>query len=87
MELKKYTMNTAKVIENTINCVDSKGTARGWIIYYDKDDRIKEIKSLFKPKEYTGSRYVHSDQEIIENLKDEKIKTRTGALAPTGPRA
>tara|TARA_R100001530_G_scaffold32294_1_gene25385 strand:+ start:142 stop:345 length:204 start_codon:yes stop_codon:yes gene_type:complete len=67
-------MNTAKVIEKTLNCIDSKGIARGWIIYYDKDDRIKEIKSLFNPKEYTGSRYVHSDQEIIKKLKDEKLK-------------
>ena len=30
--------------------------------------------SLFNPKEYTGSRYVHSDQEIIKKLKDEKLK-------------
>ena len=44
-------MNTLKIIERTLNCVDSKGIPRGWVIYYDKKtDRIKEIKSLFNPE-------------------------------------
>ena len=34
---------------------------------------IKEIKSLFNPLTYKGSRYVHTDTEIIEKLKKEKI--------------
>ena len=67
-------MNTLKIIEKTINCIDSKGIPRGWVIYYDKKDRIKEIKSLFNPEVYTGSRYVHSDTEIIEKLTNEKLK-------------
>jgi hypothetical protein len=67
-------MNTLKIIERTLNCVDSKGIPRGWVIYYDKNDRIKEIKSLFNPKTYSGSRYVHTDTEIIEKLTNEKLK-------------
>ena len=67
-------MNTLKIIEKTLNCVDSKGIPRGWIVYYDKDDRIKEIKSLFNPETYTGSRYVHNDTQIIEKIKAEKLK-------------
>ena len=67
-------MNTLKIIERTIDCVDSKGIARGWVIYYDNKDRIKEIKSLFNPETYTGSRYIHTDTEIIEKLTAEKLK-------------
>ena len=66
-------MNTLKIIERTLNCVDKNGIARGWVIYYDTKDRIKEIKSLFNPLTYTGSRYVHTDTEIIEKLKKEKL--------------
>ena len=67
-------MNTLKIIERTLNCVDSKGIPRGWVIYYDNKDRIKEIKSLFNPETYSGSRYVHTDAEIIEKLTTEKLK-------------
>ena len=67
-------MKTLKIIERTLNCVDSKGIPRGWVIYYDKNDRIKEIKSLLNPKTYTGSRYVHTDTEIVEKLTAEKLK-------------
>ena len=67
-------MNTIKIIERTLNCVDSKGIPRGWVIYYDKNDRIKEIKSLFNPQKYKGSRYVYTDTEIIEKLTNEKLK-------------
>jgi hypothetical protein len=65
---------TIRAIQRTLDCVDSKGIPRGWIIYYDKNDRIKEIKSLLNPEEYNGSRYVHNDSEIIQKLKDEKRK-------------
>jgi len=67
-------MNTLKLIEKTLNCVDSKGIPRGWVIYYDTKDRIKEIRSLFNPQTYKGSRYVHTDTEIIEKLTAEKLK-------------
>ena len=67
-------MNTLKIIERTLNCVDKNGIPRGWVIYYDTKDRIKEIKSLFNPLTYTGSRYIHTDTEIIEKLTNEKLK-------------
>ena len=67
-------MSTIKAIERTLNCVDKNGIPRGWVIYYDKNDRIKEIKSLFNPLTYKGSRYVHTDTEIIEKLINEKLK-------------
>ena len=67
-------MNTIKIIERTLNCVDNEGIPRGWVIYYDNNDRIEEIKSLFNPKTYEGSRYVHTDTEIIEKLTNEKLK-------------
>ena len=69
-------MNTIKIIERTLNCVDSKGIPRGWVVYYDKNDRIKEIKSLFNTQKYKGSRYVHTDTEIIEKLTNEKLKQK-----------
>ena len=68
-------MNTIKAIERTINCVDSNGQPRGWVVYYDdKNDRIKEIKSLFNPEDYHGSRYIHTDEQIIKKLQEEKLK-------------
>ena len=67
-------MNTIKAIEKTLDCVDKNGIPRGCVIYYDTKDRIKEIKSLFNPQKYTGSRYVHTDTEIIEKLTNEKLK-------------
>ena len=65
---------TIRAIQKTLNCVDSNGRPRGWVIYYDNKDRIKEIKSLFNPEEYEGSRSVYTDSEIIQKLKDEKLK-------------
>ena len=67
-------MNTLKIIERILDWTRMKGLPRGWVIYYDKKtDRIKEIKSLFNPLTYKGSRYVHTDTEIIEKLKKEKL--------------
>jgi hypothetical protein len=66
-------MSTIKAIEKTLNCVDSSGKARGWVIYYDKKtDKIIQIKNLFNPTAYDGSRPVYSDSEIIDILKKEK---------------
>ena len=67
-------MNTIKIIEKTLNCVDNQGIPRGWVVYYDKNDRISEVKSLFNPKDYDGSRYVHTDEQIIKKLQEEKLK-------------
>tara|TARA_R100001244_G_scaffold116602_1_gene86704 strand:- start:1426 stop:1632 length:207 start_codon:yes stop_codon:yes gene_type:complete len=65
-------MSTINAIKKTLNCVDSSGVTRGWVIYYDKNDRIKEIKNLFNPIAYKGSRPVYNDEQIIEILKKEK---------------
>jgi hypothetical protein len=67
-------MNTIRAIQKTLNCVDLNGIKRGWVIYYDNSDKIKEIKNLFSPTQYDGSRYVHNDEEIIEKLINEKNK-------------
>lgn len=65
-------MMTIKAIEKTLNCVDNDGDARGWVVYYDKKDKIKEIKNLFNPTAYKGSRPIYNDEQIIEILKKEK---------------
>ena len=62
-------MNTIGMIKKTMGCKDKDGIARGWIIYYDKKDKIKEIKSLFNPSEYKGSRPVHSDKQLVNILE------------------
>tara|TARA_R100001244_G_scaffold132156_2_gene107336 strand:+ start:1096 stop:1275 length:180 start_codon:yes stop_codon:yes gene_type:complete len=53
---------------------DKWGKPRKWIIYYDKKDKIKEVKSLYKAEKYTGSRPLYSDKEIIKILTNEKLK-------------
>ena len=63
-----------KEIEKTMGCTDRNCIARGWIIKYDSKDQIREIKSLFNPKEYKGARPVYSDFEIVEILKKYKKK-------------
>lgn len=63
-----------KTIEKTIGCKDKKGIARGWVIKYDSKDRIKEIKSLFNPNDYKGSRPIYTDAQILIILKREKTK-------------
>mgnify|MGYP003135715651 CR=1 FL=1 len=66
-------MSTIRAIQNTLDCVDSNGNPRGWVIYYDKkSDKITHIKNLFNPKQYDGSRPIYTDSEIIEILKNEK---------------
>ena len=63
-------MSIIRAIQNTLDCVDSNGNPRGWIIYYDKKtDKITEIKNLFNPKAYEGNRIVYDDQDIIDILK------------------
>jgi len=62
-------MNTIGMIKKTMGCKDKDGIARGWIIYYDKKDKIKEIKSLFNPSKYKGSRPVYSDKQLVNILE------------------
>ncbi|MBC8266354.1 MAG: hypothetical protein H8E84_05250 [Flavobacteriales bacterium] len=61
-------MNTLAMIKRTEGCTDKDGIPRGWIIYYDKKDKIYEIKSLFQPQDYKGSRPVYTDRELIKIL-------------------
>ena len=61
-------MNTIGIIRKTMGVKDKWGVARMWIIYYDSKHNIKEVKSLFKPKEYKGSRPTYNDKEIVEIL-------------------
>jgi hypothetical protein len=65
-------METIKSIKKTLNCVDSNGIKRGWIVYYDDNDKIKEIKNLYDPTAYNGSRPVYNDSQILEKLIKEK---------------
>lgn len=64
-------MSTISVIKKTMGCKDKDGVARAWIIYYDNKDKIKEVKSLFKPKEYKGSRPTYTDKQIVSILEKE----------------
>ena len=65
-------MNLIRAIESTLNCVDSNGIARGWVLYFNSKDEIREVKSLYNPLEYTGAREVYNDTEILIKLKDYK---------------
>ena len=51
---------------------DKWGISRKWIIYYDAKHNIKEIKSLFKPNEYKGSRPTYTDSQLIKFLEKNK---------------
>ena len=59
------------MIRKTMGVKDKWGIARKWIVYYDSKHKIKEIKSLFNPKEYKGSRPTYTDKEIVEILTKE----------------
>jgi len=61
-------MNTIDVIKKTLGAVDSKGIARGWILYFNSKDEITEVKSLYNPETYKGARKVYTDTEIIDKL-------------------
>lgn len=65
-------MNTLALIKKTKGAKDSNGIARGWICYYDSEDNIVEVKSLYNPKEYNGHRQVYNDDEIIDKLTNFK---------------
>ena len=64
-------MSTIRTIKKTMGCKDKDGIARGWIIYYDSKHKIREVKSLFKPSEYKGSRPMYNDKEIVKILTKE----------------
>ena len=49
---------------------DKQGVPRKWVIYYDSKHNIAEIKSLFDPVNYSGSRPTYSDKELISFLEN-----------------
>jgi hypothetical protein len=63
-------MSFTKELERTKGAKDSNGIARLWIIYYNTKDEIREIKSLYNPKEYSGARVVYTDKELLNKLKN-----------------
>ena len=61
-------MSFINVIKKTMGVKDKWGVARKWVVYYDKEHNIKEIKSLFNPNEYNGKRPCYSDKQLINLL-------------------
>jgi hypothetical protein len=66
---------TIKTIKKTLNAKDNNNQKRGWVVYYE-NDKIIEVKSLFDPKKYNGSRKVYTDTEIIRLLETYKKKNK-----------
>ena len=65
-------MGLIEMIQDTMNVADEDGVKRGWIVKYNSRDRIKEVKLLFNPKQYDGSRTILDDQQLLLKLKKEK---------------
>lgn len=65
-------MNTLALIRKTMGVKDKQGVPRKWVIYYDSKHNIAEIKSLFDPVNYNGSRPTYSDKELISFLENIK---------------
>ena len=61
-------MNFLALLKKTQGVKDKWGIARKWVIYYDKDHKIREIKSLFQPNDYKGARPCYNDKELIQVL-------------------
>ena len=66
---------TIKTIKKTLNAKDNNNQKRAWVVYYE-NDKIIEVKSLFDPKKYNGSRKVYTDTEIIRLLETYKKKNK-----------
>ena len=51
-----------------------------WIVKYDKDDLVREVKLIFNPEEYRNgkrSRKLHTQKGLINILeKDKQKKTK-----------
>tara|TARA_R110000824_G_scaffold69302_9_gene178665 strand:- start:1246 stop:1455 length:210 start_codon:yes stop_codon:yes gene_type:complete len=59
--------NLKKVMSN-----DKRLSSRRWILKYNNQDRIKEIKLIYKPSEYDGSRTLLNDKQLVNKLEREK---------------
>ena len=68
---KTKTMNFLALLKKTEGIKDKWGVARKRGIYYDKNDEIREIKSLFQPNNYKGARPSYTDKELIQVLTNQ----------------
>ena len=66
-------MTFLRTLKSNIGAVDSEGVPRLWIVYYTPNHKIREIKSLYDPTNYTGKRPCYTDQELVR-LLEEKTK-------------
>jgi glycine cleavage system H lipoate-binding protein len=67
-------MGIIETLSKTLNVIDEDGVARGWIVKYNSQDRIKEVKLLYNPNEYDGSRTILNDEELLIKLKQERCR-------------
>lgn len=49
---------------------------RRWIVKYDSEERIKEVKLLYNDHEYKGERKKLTDEELKEILELNKNKKK-----------
>jgi len=48
-----------------------------WIVKYDSDNNIKEVKQIFNPEEYINTadpRILYNKEDLIKLLEDERKK-------------
>ena len=51
-----------------------------WIVKYDKDNKIREVKLIFDPNEYrkgSRARNMHTQKGLIKILENDKRKRNT----------
>ncbi len=65
-------MSFLKTLKQSLGAKDNKGIGRKWVIYYDKKDNIAEVKSLFQPESYKGSRPTYTDKQLLNKLENIK---------------
>ena len=55
-----------------------KGAVRGrrWIIKFNKDDTVREIKMIHNPETYTGEYKLTGDRKLIQILDKNYEKTK-----------
>jgi len=73
MIIKTIKMSNFLTVLKQQTLLNGKKEDRGWIIKYDHKDKIKEVKLLYNPEEYDGSRTILSDEQVIAKLTKEKL--------------
>ena len=66
-----FLINLKKIMRN-----DKRLSSRRWVLKYNNKDRIKEIKLIYKPSEYDGSRTLLNDRQLVNKLEREKELTK-----------